>query len=166
MDPNKPPSPSPMAWTEGKPYAGQYLPPPYNGADNPGPPPQPGPGYPPLPQYGAGYGQPQYPMGEPYSGQPGIITVQPVITVTQPLAIPVNDYLGFSIFTLLCCCLPLGIAALIYSISAREANSRGNRPAAERYSSTAKTLNLVALILGVLAIISSVVIIAVSLALY
>uniref|UniRef100_A0A8C6KSZ4 Uncharacterized protein n=1 Tax=Nothobranchius furzeri TaxID=105023 RepID=A0A8C6KSZ4_NOTFU len=34
-----------------------------------------------------------------------------------PLAIPVNDYLGFSIFTLLCCCLPLGIAALIYSIS-------------------------------------------------
>uniref|UniRef100_A0A8C6KUH5 Uncharacterized protein n=1 Tax=Nothobranchius furzeri TaxID=105023 RepID=A0A8C6KUH5_NOTFU len=45
-------------------------------------------------------------------------------------------------------------------------NSRGNRPAAERYSSTAKTLNLVALILGVLAIISSVVIIAVSLALY
>uniref|UniRef100_A0A8B9KRJ1 Uncharacterized protein n=1 Tax=Astyanax mexicanus TaxID=7994 RepID=A0A8B9KRJ1_ASTMX len=30
---------------------------------------------------------------------------------------PLPDYLGYSIFTMLCCCLPLGIAALIYSIN-------------------------------------------------
>uniref|UniRef100_A0A665TMZ6 Uncharacterized protein n=1 Tax=Echeneis naucrates TaxID=173247 RepID=A0A665TMZ6_ECHNA len=35
----------------------------------------------------------------------------------SPLAEPVNDYLCYSIFTMVCCCLPLGIAALIYSIS-------------------------------------------------
>uniref|UniRef100_A0A3Q3W9T5 Uncharacterized protein n=1 Tax=Mola mola TaxID=94237 RepID=A0A3Q3W9T5_MOLML len=34
-----------------------------------------------------------------------------------PLVNPVNDYMCYSIFTMLCCCLPLGIAALIYSIS-------------------------------------------------
>ncbi|KAM7420322.1 hypothetical protein PAMA_014845 [Pampus argenteus] len=83
-------------------------------------PPQPGPGYPPqpqgygpMPQYGeAGYGQQQYP------GQPGVVNVQPTVYVSRgPLANPVKDYLAYSIFTMLCCCLPLGIAALIYSIS-------------------------------------------------
>uniref|UniRef100_A0A3B3VU05 Uncharacterized protein n=1 Tax=Poecilia latipinna TaxID=48699 RepID=A0A3B3VU05_9TELE len=44
--------------------------------------------------------------------------MQPTVYVTQgPLTNPVNDYMGYSIFTMLCCCLPLGIAALIYSIS-------------------------------------------------
>ena len=67
---------------------------------------------PPPPQYaGAQYGQ------QPYPGQPAAVTVQPTVYVTQvPLAHPVKDYLAYSIFTMLCCCMPLGIAALIYSI--------------------------------------------------
>lgn len=71
-------------------------------------------GYVPPAQYaGAGYGQ----QPQQYAGQPTTITVQPTVLVTRtPLAHPVNDYLGYSIFTMLCCCLPLGIAALIYSI--------------------------------------------------
>lgn len=64
------------------------------------------------------YGQQPYPGGQQYPGQPVAVAVQPTVYVTQgPLANPVNDYLGYSIFTMLCCCLPLGIAALIYSIS-------------------------------------------------
>lgn len=74
-------------------------------------------GYGTPPQYGGAYGQP-YAVGPQYPGQPATVTVQPAVYVTQgPLANPVNDYLGYSIFTMLCCCLPLGIAALIYSIS-------------------------------------------------
>ncbi len=53
----------------------------------------------------------------PYPGQT-VLTVQPAVFVTAaPLTDPVPDYLAYSIFTMLCCCLPLGIAALIYSIS-------------------------------------------------
>lgn len=84
-------------------------------------------GYVPQAQYpGAAYGQPhpmgqqyvgqQY-VGQQYAGQPTTITVQPTVLVARtPLAHPLNDYLGYSIFTMLCCCLPLGIAALVYSI--------------------------------------------------
>jgi len=61
-------------------------------------------------------GQP-YPVGQPY-GPPGTVVVQPTVFVTRTaLTQPASDYLGYSIFTMLCCCLPLGIAALIYSVS-------------------------------------------------
>lgn len=75
-------------------------------------------GYVPPAQYvGAGYVQQPHVMGQQYAGQPTTITVQPTMLVTRtPLAQPFNDYLGYSIFTMLCCCLPLGIAALVYSI--------------------------------------------------
>lgn len=72
-------------------------------------------GYPPAPGYSAApYAQP---YAQPYPGQ-APITVQPTVYVTQATTFPpVPDYLGYSIFTMLCCCLPLGIAALIYSIN-------------------------------------------------
>ncbi|KAI3361359.1 hypothetical protein L3Q82_013540 [Scortum barcoo] len=115
-----------------------------------------------------GYGVPgQYTAGQPYPPQaypqqPAPITVQPAVYVTQvPLANPVNDYLGYSIFTMLCCCLPLGIAALIYSISAREANQRGDRAAAERSSNTARILNHVALGIGIGVFVLSIILVTV-----
>lgn len=72
-------------------------------------------GYGPPAQYGGAFVQQQ----QQYPGsQQATVTVQPTVYVTRgPLAVPVNDYLCYSIFTLLCCCLPLGIAALICSIS-------------------------------------------------
>uniref|UniRef100_A0A3Q3IM92 Uncharacterized protein n=2 Tax=Monopterus albus TaxID=43700 RepID=A0A3Q3IM92_MONAL len=85
-----------------------------------------------------------------YPGQPGTVTIQPTVYVTQdPLANPVNDYLCYSIFTTLCCCLPLGIAALIYSILTRDANHRGDQIVAEKSSRLARTLNHVALGIGI-----------------
>ncbi|XP_043116664.1 uncharacterized protein LOC122360278 isoform X2 [Puntigrus tetrazona] len=61
---------------------------------------------------------PQGPYNQgPYPGQT-VVAAQPAVFVTAaPLTNPLPDYLGYSIFTMLCCCLPLGIAALIYSIS-------------------------------------------------
>ncbi|XP_070767861.1 proline rich transmembrane protein 1B [Enoplosus armatus] len=154
MDPSKSASAPPPGWADEKSSMGQAPPPPYH--DNPYP------GYP-QPQYGdAGYGQQPHPMGQQYPGQPATVTVQPTLYVTQgPLANPVNDYLCYSIFTMICCCLPLGIAALIYSISAREANHVGDQAAAERSSRTAKTLNHVALGLGIGVFILSIVYIVV-----
>ncbi|XP_030013212.1 cysteine-rich and transmembrane domain-containing protein 1-like [Sphaeramia orbicularis] len=103
-------------------------------------------------------GQP-YP-GQLYAGQPVAVSVQPTVYVPQgPLENPVNDYLCYSIFTMVCCscCLPLGIAALIYSITAREANHVGDRMAAERSSRTARTLNHVALGIGIGVMVLSIV---------
>ncbi|KAF3691631.1 Proline-rich transmembrane protein 1 Dispanin subfamily D member 1 [Channa argus] len=155
MDPSK--SASSPEWGGEKSSMGQAPPPPYQ--DNPnlgypqaglGYPPQ-AQGYPPPSQFGGvGYGQQPYPMGQPYPAQPGAITVQPAVLMTRaPLAQPLNDYLGYSIFTMLCCCLPLGIAALVYSIFTREANRSGDQLEAERSSRMARTLNHVALGIGI-----------------
>ncbi|KAF0045117.1 hypothetical protein F2P81_001646 [Scophthalmus maximus] len=114
----------------------------------------------PPPYGGEGCGYQPYPMNQQYPAQPATVTVQPTVYLTQgPLAEPVKDYLCYSIFTMLCCCLPLGIAALIYSISAREANHVGDQMAAERSSRTSRTLNHVALGLGLGALILYIVII-------
>ncbi|XP_075868853.1 proline rich transmembrane protein 1B-like [Nelusetta ayraudi] len=94
------------------------------------------------------YGQQQY------QAQPSVIMAQPNVYVSQgPLNPPVNDYIGYSIFTLMCCCLPLGIIALIYSTSARQANLSGNRPQAEQASRTARMLNNLAFGTGILALV-------------
>lgn len=72
-------------------------------------------------------GAPQAPYSqEPYPsafhqgqlpGHPGI-TVQPTVFMTPtPVTNPKPDYMCYSVFTLLCCCLPLGVAALVYSAS-------------------------------------------------
>ncbi|KAM8871004.1 uncharacterized protein AB9W97_017541 [Spinachia spinachia] len=175
MDPSKPATAPPPEWGGEKSTMGHVPPPPYQDNQSmgypqpgmgyppqpgmghphqpgPGYPPQPGLGYPPHPQgygpppqYGGAFVQQQYP-----GSQQAAVTVQPTVYVTRgPLAVPVKDYLFYSIFTLLCCCLPLGIAALIYSISVREANHVGDQASALRSSRMAKILNNVGLGLGI-----------------
>ncbi|NP_001373338.1 dispanin subfamily A member 2b-like [Danio rerio] len=89
----------------------------------------------------------------PHPGQ-AVVSVQPTVFVTAaPLVNPLPDYLGYSIFTMLCCCLPLGIAALIFSISTRNANQNGQRELAEKNSEKARTLNHVAVGLGIVCLV-------------
>ncbi|XP_016339118.1 synapse differentiation-inducing gene protein 1-like isoform X1 [Sinocyclocheilus anshuiensis] len=97
---------------------------------------------------------PQGPYAQgPYSGQT-VVAVQPAVFVTAaPLASPVPDYMGYSIFTMLCCCFPLGIAALIYSCSTRNANYSGQRELAEKNSKMAVILNHAALVIGLVLIV-------------
>ncbi|XP_054854793.1 synapse differentiation-inducing gene protein 1-like [Eublepharis macularius] len=87
--------------------------------------------------YGAVYGQ------GPITHAPQHTTF---IVPVQPTHEP--DYLGYSIFTMLCCCLPLGIAALVYSIQTREANRIGDGVAARQNSRMAQIFAHTALGVG------------------
>ncbi|XP_052425481.1 proline rich transmembrane protein 1B-like [Carassius gibelio] len=81
-----------------------------------------------------------------YDGQTGV-TVQPTMFMA-PLLMAAPDYLGYSIFTMLFCCLPLGIAAVVYSCYTRDANLAGQREIAMSHSRAAFILNNVALGIG------------------
>ncbi|CAH1250181.1 TMEM91 [Branchiostoma lanceolatum] len=71
---------------------------------------------------------------------------QPTMMMIQSRA---NDYMGLSIFTLLCCCLPLGIAAIVSSCETQDANNAGDINKAQSASNRAKLLNYWALGLGI-----------------
>ncbi|TWW77244.1 synapse differentiation-inducing gene protein 1-like [Takifugu flavidus] len=62
-------------------------------------------------------------------------------------------YLGWSIFNTLCCCLPLGIAAIVYSCRVQNANAVGDNTVATDASRTAKMLNIIALVCGIILLI-------------
>ncbi|XP_066428721.1 uncharacterized protein [Eleutherodactylus coqui] len=61
-----------------------------------------------------------------------------------------NDYLCWSIMNTLCCFWPLGVAAIVFSCKTRSNNDARNSEAAARSSSTAFTLNIMALIIGII----------------
>ncbi|KAJ8289744.1 hypothetical protein GJAV_G00004810 [Gymnothorax javanicus] len=178
MDPSKSPSAPNPDWTSDTKsgMANPAAPPPYQ--EYPQYPtagyPQPGQpmagGYAPAPQFAGGPGPYPPQAGQPYPPGPGqypqgtqpMINVQPTVYVAQtPLANPKPDYLGYSIFTMLCCCLPLGLAALICSIQTRDANNQGLLQKAEESSRKARNLNHAALGIGITIIILYIVYVAV-----
>jgi hypothetical protein len=61
-----------------------------------------------------------------------------------------KDHLFFSIFNLICWSTFLGIPALIFSIKAREQNQLGLFKQAEDNAKTAKKLNLIGLVVGLI----------------
>ncbi|XP_029432853.1 transmembrane protein 91-like isoform X2 [Rhinatrema bivittatum] len=122
--------------------------------------------------YGAATGGYLYPPNNPrqqgYSslsnegdgmGGPHVWASRQTTVILAPLHEP--DYLGFSIFTMLCCCLPLGIAALVFSSMTQESNRRGDAFAARRNSQWARTLNYLALGIGVCFLVISIIVVIV-----
>ncbi|XP_024123828.1 synapse differentiation-inducing gene protein 1-like isoform X2 [Oryzias melastigma] len=85
---------------------------------------------------------------------PDFVTVQPIPYMDEVQRTPVKDYLGYSIFTTLCCCLPIGMAALVQSVITREANFYGNWMRAKKRSKKALILNNLALGAGLFIITS------------
>ncbi|KAI4875711.1 hypothetical protein NFI96_005565 [Prochilodus magdalenae] len=70
----------------------------------------------------------------------------------------VPTYLGWSIFNTLCCCLPLGIVAIVFSCKTDSANTMGDATRAQEHSRLAKNLNIAALVIGIILIIIVIVI--------
>ncbi len=62
-----------------------------------------------------------------------------------------SNYLVFSILVTLFCCLPTGIAAIVYSSQTDSAYNAGNYVASVASSNKAKTWCIVSVVLGVLA---------------
>ncbi|XP_067243143.1 interferon-induced transmembrane protein 3-like [Chanodichthys erythropterus] len=136
-----------------KPKMGQPVPPPYQEQPNAGYPES----YPNLSGYPSQpYGAPGDPQGpytqqQPYppnAGHTGVTAQPTVFMISTPASVHMPDYLCYSIFTLLCCCFPLGIAAVIYSASTQNANMAGQQDLASRSSRTTLILNNVALGIG------------------
>ncbi|XP_069057263.1 uncharacterized protein [Pleurodeles waltl] len=88
-----------------------------------------------------------------YQKRGAVVTTQPAITTTMNTIRETEerDYLVFSIFNLLFCCLILGFVALFASIQTKTANARGARLEAKAYSSKARRYNISSLVIGIIA---------------
>ena len=72
----------------------------------------------------------------------------------------VPDYLIWNVLSTLFCCMPIGVAGIIFSIQTNSAKARGDYEAATRASSTAKTLLIVGACVGGLQLLLSLVYVA------
>lgn len=67
----------------------------------------------------------------------------------------VADYLILNILATLFCCLPFGVAGIIFSVQANSAKARGDIQGAVRASSTAKTFLILSAVCGALLLLLS-----------
>lgn len=67
----------------------------------------------------------------------------------------VPDYLILNILATLFCCLPFGVAGIIFSVQANSAKARGDLQGAVRASSTAKTFLILGAVCGALLLLLS-----------
>ncbi|XP_062517440.1 spore coat protein SP85-like [Corticium candelabrum] len=119
------------------------FPPSYSSLGHEQPPPS-GSYYPPSqpPQY-PNTQQPQ-PMMYPNAQHPQfMVPPTQIVTVGH-----VDDYMPLSLLTLLCCCCPIGICALMSSMRVRDALRVGDHVGAMNASKSARSLNIVGIIIG------------------
>lgn len=77
----------------------------------------------------------------------------PPVTPAYALAKPEN-YLVWSILATLCCCVPTGIAAIVYAAQVDSKWATGDYAGATKASENAKLWSIVSLILGILTLLS------------
>ncbi|MDM7831035.1 CD225/dispanin family protein [Cellulomonas edaphi] len=118
---------------------------PFRKPEQPGPP-APQYGAPQAPQYGAPqYGAPQYPGASQYPSAP------PYQGGYGP--VPPPNYLVWAILSTVLCCLPLGIASIVYSSQVNTKFAQGDYAGAQASSQKAKNFAIwgavIGLVLGV-----------------
>jgi hypothetical protein len=115
------------------------------------------------------YPDPQSPMQQRYwDGANWTEQTRPVMPVTAASPVPPppsgfaatgfspagmlnqkpNNYLVWSILSTVCCCIPVGIAAIVNAARVDGAWSRGDYAGAQKYSADAKKFTIIAAVLG------------------
>jgi len=85
----------------------------------------------------------------PVVGQPQVVYVQaPIISENEA-----PDHLVMAILVTICCCLPLGIVAILKASECRSARMRGDRDNALQYSREAKKFSMIGLGCGIAIIV-------------
>ncbi|KAM4016698.1 uncharacterized protein ACNLHF_002918 [Anomaloglossus baeobatrachus] len=94
-------------------------------------------------QYAPG---PQQPMV--YQPTQQVVTVAPAPPVEAPLQPTSSDYMCLSVMNILCCCLPFGIVALVFSCKTQNAIARNDLFSARVHSAMALGANIMAMIVS------------------
>ena len=128
-DPNRPPPPPPSGDQPAQPQWGTN-PPEGQPGGQPAQPGQPG-------QPGQPYGSPQY--GAPQYGQP----------YGQPAGSPPPNYLVWAILSTIFCCLPLGIASIVFAAQVNGKYAAGDVAGAQESSRKAKQFAIWSAVVGV-----------------
>jgi hypothetical protein len=128
-DPNRPPPPPPSGDQPTQPQWGTN-PPEGQPGGQPAQPGQPG-------QPGQPYGSPQY--GAPQYGQP----------YGQPAGSPPPNYLVWAILSTIFCCLPLGIASIVFAAQVNGKYAAGDVAGAQESSRKAKQFAIWSAVVGV-----------------
>ena len=113
-------------------------------------------GQPSAPGQSAPQGAPgQYaPQGAPgqfqqaYPGQRGQVAIGP----------PPKSNLGTAIFATVCCCMPAGVVALVYAAQVKSKWTMGDYAGAQQAAKTAQTWATVAIVLGLVWVVISVIV--------
>ncbi|XP_065890593.1 proline-rich transmembrane protein 1-like [Dysidea avara] len=115
--------------------------------------------------------QPPPPYAHPQQQPQTANTNVSVVTVAQQpttnliaIADRPPNYLALSLVNLLCCCFPIGIAALIYSLRVDSEYSAGNYQEARRASNTARSLNIAGITVGIIIVVCCIIYVVVSVA--
>ncbi|HEY2834182.1 MAG TPA: CD225/dispanin family protein [Sporichthyaceae bacterium] len=134
------PPPGPQPWEQ--PYQPPAAPPPQAPPPGYAPPPQaPPPGYAPPPQAPPPYGAP------PGSGPPPPYTGTPYGTSATPKP---STYLPWAIASTILCCLPLGIAAIVFANQVNVKYAAGDYAGAVEASQKARNFAIAAAVIGVI----------------
>jgi hypothetical protein len=105
-------------------------------------------GTPPAPQYGA----PQY--GAPQYGQPPSASPYPTGGYAPPAGPPPNNYLVWAILSTVLCCLPLGIASIIFSTQVNTKWQQGDVAGAQASADKAKRFAIWGAVIGAIFIVA------------
>jgi len=97
------------------------------------------------------------PHGSPtHSPGHGVIQQQPTVVYVQATPIPANeapDHLVMAIVATVCCCLPLGVVAIIKASECKAQRAAGNRDLAVVHSRSARKWALWAICIGTVAMV-------------
>ncbi|XP_071851942.1 proline-rich transmembrane protein 1-like [Apostichopus japonicus] len=91
----------------------------------------------------------------PQHGKSGVTPT--TVTIPRDSQVEPNNYMALAIFVTICCFLPTGIAAIVFSSRVKDLFNRGDVDGAQDAAAKAKKLSLISLVIGLILITISVI---------